>query len=189
MSELPKLYDPKALEAKWYAWWLARNDFHRDATSPGEPYTIVIPPPNVTGILHMGHALNNSVQDVLIRVTGSQVGFDLGESLLISKLIDGNYPNYRQVIPAKSKERIVLNREEILTTVKRVSLLATDKLNSVRMAFGADNIEVLSSSHDVGEARESVPVKYSGAQFAIAFNPEFLIQPPARSPPMRSARY
>ena len=67
MSELPKLYDPKALEAKWYAWWLARNDFHRDATSPGEPYTIVIPPPNVTGILHMGHALNNSVQDVLIR--------------------------------------------------------------------------------------------------------------------------
>lgn len=110
-------------------------------------------------------------------VSDSQIAFEVNDAVLVSKLIEGNYPNYRQVIPAKSKERIVLNREEILTTVKRVSLLATDKLNSVRMSFGADNIEVLSSSHDVGEARESVPVKYSGAQFAIAFNPEFLIQP------------
>jgi valyl-tRNA synthetase len=67
MSELPKHYDPKAIEAKWYAWWLERKDFHRDAASPGEPYSIVIPPPNVTGILHMGHALNSTVQDVLIR--------------------------------------------------------------------------------------------------------------------------
>ncbi len=67
MSELPKNYDPKAIEAKWYAWWLQTNAFHRDHTQGGTPYTIVIPPPNVTGILHMGHALNNSIQDVLIR--------------------------------------------------------------------------------------------------------------------------
>ncbi len=67
MSDLPKHYDPKAIEAKWYAWWLERNCFHREPSHGGEPYTIVIPPPNVTGILHMGHALNNSIQDVLIR--------------------------------------------------------------------------------------------------------------------------
>jgi valyl-tRNA synthetase len=67
MSELPKNYDPKAIEAKWYAWWLQTNAFHRDHTHGGTPYTIVIPPPNVTGILHMGHALNNSIQDVLMR--------------------------------------------------------------------------------------------------------------------------
>jgi valyl-tRNA synthetase len=67
MSDLPKNYDPKAIEAKWYAWWLQTNAFHRDHTHGGTPYTIVIPPPNVTGILHMGHALNNSIQDVLIR--------------------------------------------------------------------------------------------------------------------------
>jgi valyl-tRNA synthetase len=67
MSEVPKTYDPKAIEAKWYAWWLQTGAFHRDHTRGGVPYTIVIPPPNVTGILHMGHALNNSIQDVLIR--------------------------------------------------------------------------------------------------------------------------
>jgi valyl-tRNA synthetase len=67
MSDLPKNYDPKAVEAKWYAWWQQRKCFHGDSTRGGEPYCIVIPPPNVTGILHMGHALNNSIQDVLIR--------------------------------------------------------------------------------------------------------------------------
>ncbi len=67
MSDLPKNYDPKAIEAKWYAWWLAHGCFHRTHAQGGQPYTIVIPPPNVTGILHMGHALNNSIQDVLIR--------------------------------------------------------------------------------------------------------------------------
>lgn len=67
MSELPKNYDPKAIEAKWYASWLENKRFHQGHANGGEPYTIVMPPPNVTGILHMGHALNNSIQDVLIR--------------------------------------------------------------------------------------------------------------------------
>lgn len=67
MAELPKHYDPKAIEEKWYAWWLEHKSFHSDASRGGTPYCIVIPPPNVTGILHMGHALNNTIQDVLTR--------------------------------------------------------------------------------------------------------------------------
>jgi valyl-tRNA synthetase len=67
MSELDKTYDPGAIEKKWYAWWMERGLFHNEAGNGGTPYCIVIPPPNVTGILHMGHALNNTIQDVLIR--------------------------------------------------------------------------------------------------------------------------
>ena len=67
MSELPKHVDAKAIEAKWYAWWKEKGLFHAEADAGGKPYSIVIPPPNVTGILHMGHALNNTVQDVMIR--------------------------------------------------------------------------------------------------------------------------
>ncbi len=67
MSDLPKNYDPKAVESKWYPWWEQQGFFHDDSARGGDPYCIVIPPPNVTGILHMGHALNNTVQDVLIR--------------------------------------------------------------------------------------------------------------------------
>jgi valyl-tRNA synthetase len=64
--EIPKTYDPKITESKWYAYWL-KHEFFKSVPDEREPYTIVIPPPNVTGVLHMGHMLNNTIQDVLIR--------------------------------------------------------------------------------------------------------------------------
>ena len=65
MREIGK-YTPGDIESKWYGHWLENNYFHAEVTEK-EPYTIVIPPPNVTGKLHMGHMLNNTIQDVLIR--------------------------------------------------------------------------------------------------------------------------
>lgn len=64
--ELAPKYDPKSIEDKWYKYWLAQDFFHSEPDDR-EPYTIVIPPPNVTGVLHMGHMLNNTIQDILIR--------------------------------------------------------------------------------------------------------------------------
>ncbi len=64
--DLPKIYDPSSVEDKWYAYWLENHFFH-SIPDDREPFTIVMPPPNVTGILHMGHMLNNTIQDVLIR--------------------------------------------------------------------------------------------------------------------------
>ena len=64
--ELPAKYDPALTEDKWYAYWLENKFFHSEPDER-EPYTIVIPPPNVTGILHMGHVLNNTLNDVLVR--------------------------------------------------------------------------------------------------------------------------
>jgi valyl-tRNA synthetase len=66
-TEKDKAYDPRAGEEKWYAEWIAAGAFHADPSRPGEAYSIVIPPPNVTGSLHMGHALNVTLQDVMIR--------------------------------------------------------------------------------------------------------------------------
>jgi valyl-tRNA synthetase len=65
--QLDKTYDPKAVEARWYEVWNQQGYFHASPTNPGQPYCIVIPPPNVTGSLHVGHALNHSIQDILIR--------------------------------------------------------------------------------------------------------------------------
>jgi valyl-tRNA synthetase len=64
--ELSKIYDPKLTEDKWYAYWMKHNLFHSEPDER-ESFTIVIPPPNVTGVLHMGHMLNNTIQDILIR--------------------------------------------------------------------------------------------------------------------------
>jgi valyl-tRNA synthetase len=68
MTELPKTYDPAAIEPAIYKLWLDNNSFRADPKAPGQPYSIVIPPPNVTGALHLGHAINNTLQDILTRV-------------------------------------------------------------------------------------------------------------------------
>src|SRR3990172_4606760 len=67
MTDISDRYDPRRVEAHWYREWEERGYFHADAASPKKPYSIVIPPPNVTGSLHWGHALNNTLQDILIR--------------------------------------------------------------------------------------------------------------------------
>ena len=67
MKELEKLYDPKQVEDKTYQFWLDKNYFHAEVDNTKKPYTIVIPPPNITGQLHMGHAMDNALQDILIR--------------------------------------------------------------------------------------------------------------------------
>src|ERR1700759_1332729 len=66
MNELNKTYNPTEVEDKWYAYWLKQKLFS-SKPSKKEPFTIVIPPPNVTGVLHMGHMLNNTIQDILVR--------------------------------------------------------------------------------------------------------------------------
>lgn len=67
MSEISKTYDPKLVEEKWYSKWLEKGCFHSEPSKDKEPFVVVIPPPNVTGVLHMGHMLNNTIQDVLVR--------------------------------------------------------------------------------------------------------------------------
>ena len=67
MEKLPKVYDPFQVEDKWYNYWLEKGYFHAEVDRSREGYCITIPPPNVTGSLHMGHALNNTIQDIMVR--------------------------------------------------------------------------------------------------------------------------
>ena len=115
--------------------------------------------------------------DIKMSVSENQVAFEVDGTLLVSKLIEGNYPNYRQVIPPEAKERITLERENFLNTVHRVSLLSSEKSNSVKLVFSKNNIDIIANTPEVGEARESLPVTYKGREFSIAFNPEFLMAP------------
>jgi valyl-tRNA synthetase len=76
MSEFAKTYDPKVVEPKWYKQWIDNADFKADAKSAKPAFSIVIPPPNVTGVLTMGHVLNNTIQDILARRARTQ-GFEV----------------------------------------------------------------------------------------------------------------
>ncbi|MFH1067862.1 MAG: DNA polymerase III subunit beta [bacterium] len=115
--------------------------------------------------------------EVGISVADNQITFNIGSTLLVSKLIEGNYPNYKQVIPSETKERVTVEREILLNTVRRVSLLSSDKSNSIKLSFAKNNLEVTANTPDIGEARESIPVNYKGKDFSIAFNPEYLADP------------
>ncbi len=123
------------------------------------------------------HRLLDDEGEVKLSISESQAAFDLGHTKLITKLIEGNYPNYRQVIPTDTRERVTLERETFLNAVRRVSLLTSEKTNSVKLVFSKNNIDILANTPEVGEASESVPVTYKGPDFSIAFNPEFLMAP------------
>ncbi len=120
--------------------------------------------------------------DVEIKFTDNQVAFTLqGEkgysTLIISKLIDGNYPNYRQVIPNETKERITLVREELLQALRRAEIMTSEKSNSVKLNFGKNKLEITANTPEVGEAREALAVNYKGNEMAIAFNPAYMMDP------------
>jgi DNA polymerase-3 subunit beta len=97
--------------------------------------------------------------------------------LVITKLIEGNYPNYRQVIPSEVKERVQLVREEFLHALRRAEIMTSEKANSVKLSFGKNNLAITANSPEVGEARESLAINYKGKEIAIAFNPKYLIDP------------
>ena len=120
--------------------------------------------------------------EVEITFTENQAAFTLKDekgngTLLITKLIEGNYPNYRQVIPAETKERVTLGREEFLHALRRAELMTSEKQNSVKLAFSKNNLAITANSPDVGEARESMAINYKGKEMAVAFNPGYVIEP------------
>jgi len=120
--------------------------------------------------------------EVEIRYTENQASFTLKDEkgfsiLIVTKLIEGNYPNYRQVIPAEAKERIALQREEFLHALKRAEIMTSDKSNSVKLAFAKNNLAITANSPEVGEARETLAINYKGKEMAIAFNPKYMIDP------------
>jgi DNA polymerase III subunit beta len=96
---------------------------------------------------------------------------------LYSKVVEGNYPNYQQVIPKETHQRIKLERELFLQCVHRAALVCSEKANSVRIKLSSNLLEITAQSPDFGEAHESMAIGYSGPDLQVAFNPAFLMDP------------
>jgi DNA polymerase-3 subunit beta len=120
--------------------------------------------------------------DVEMKFSENQVSLTLKDekgnsAIVISKLVEGNYPNYKQVIPSETKERVALPREEFLAALRRAQIMTSDKANSVKLSIGRNNLTITANSPEVGEARESLAINYKGKDLQIAFNPAYLIDP------------
>src|SRR4051794_16324024 len=108
-----------------------------------------------------------------VAVRANQVVFEAGGVVLSSRLIDGQFPNYRQLLPDAYEHELQLDAEEIGDVVRRISLLA-QKNAPLRLAFSEGEVTVSARTPDVGEARETLPVPFQGEPLEIGFNPEFL---------------
>jgi len=95
--------------------------------------------------------------------------------MMVTKLIDGNYPNYLQVVPSKSTKKVTVSKEVIAHAVKRVSILSKEKTNAVKLQLEKDRLVLSTNNPEVGEANEELAVDYSGEGIAIGFNSRYLI--------------
>jgi DNA polymerase III subunit beta len=108
-----------------------------------------------------------------VGVGANQVVFEVGGAVLSSRLIDGQFPNHQQLVPEAFEHELELAGDEVTDVVRRISLLA-QKNAPLRLAFAEGELTVSAQTPDVGEARETIPVPFSGEPLEIGFNPDFL---------------
>lgn len=144
---------------------------------------IILPAKTVgelTRLLDKGEKVQISFND---RRAAFQVATDKDASGLVdniylySKVVEGNYPNYQQVIPKETHQRIKLERELLLQCVHRAALVCSEKANSVKIRLTSNLLEITAQSPDFGEAHESMAISYSGPDLQVAFNPAFVMDP------------
>ena len=110
-------------------------------------------------------------------VQKSQICFTLGSVTIYSKLMDDAYPNYRQVIPKETMEHISVDRQLLLDALDRASVMTMDEAHSTKLIFEEGKLTVTSAASDIGEARDTVPIKYAGEKIEIMFNPTYVMDP------------
>lgn len=122
--------------------------------------------------------LNRNLQEegeLSLLLGNNQVLFDLGSAVIISRLIEGEFPDYQQVIPPASENKINVGREQFLLAVRRAALLSTPDYQAVKLEVLKNKLVVSKSTPDIGESREEVTIEYQGKELAIGFNPNYLI--------------
>ena len=119
----------------------------------------------------------DGVGEVTIRVSQSTIVFETADVVLTSKLIEGTYPNYRQVIPKTFAKNVAIPRAAFSEALARVSMVVSDSSTSVRLTLGPNTLTISANSNEVGESSEPVEIEYSDEPFEISFNPQFVSEP------------
>ncbi|MFA5311487.1 MAG: DNA polymerase III subunit beta [Candidatus Omnitrophota bacterium] len=123
------------------------------------------------------HELNRNLQEegeLSLVLGGNQVLFELGNITVISRLIEGEFPDYKQVVPPPTDNKMRVSREAFLLSVKRAALLSTPDYQAVKLEVFKNKLVVSKSTPDIGESREEIQIGYQGKELAIGFNPAYL---------------
>lgn len=117
----------------------------------------------------------SSEGDVNVQLNENQIIFSTPDITLMSRLIDGQFPNYEQVIPKKSEKKVICKTEKYMSATRRVALMASDKSNSVKFAFSQNQMMVSANTPEVGEAQEEMEVDYIGDSITVAYNAKYIL--------------
>jgi len=123
----------------------------------------------------LGRLLGDGDGDLSYARGENHLFFQVGERTLISRMIDGQFPTYERVIPKGNDKRIEFERDRLTNAVRRVALLSNERSRSVKFQVDKGKVDVISSSPEVGEAHETLPVDYSGASMQICFNAQYVL--------------
>ncbi len=137
----------------------------------GDDLTILIPRKALDEILRLESGEDGTVR---FGVSENQLFFEAGDRRLMARMIDVNFPNYMEVISKDNDRRVMVDRERLLSTIRRISLVANERTRAVRFDFAPGKLTVSSTNPELGDARETVPIDYAGNPFHVGLNAAYL---------------
>jgi DNA polymerase-3 subunit beta len=132
---------------------------------------VIIPPKALNQVLR----LISAEEEVGIAIDKAFVGFFVGDTTVYTRRIEGTFPNYKQVIPKNNENLLVVDRGDLMSAAKRVSLLADSKTHKVKMHLSKDRVKLTASTPDLGEAEEELPASYTGEDMIIGYNASYIL--------------
>jgi DNA polymerase-3 subunit beta len=138
----------------------------------GSDLTILIPRKALDEILRLEAGEDHNVR---FGVSENQLFFEAGDRRLLARMIDVNFPNYMEVISRDNDRRVMVDRERLLSTIKRISLVANERTRAVRFDFAPGKLTVSSTNPELGDARETVPIDYAGQPFFVGLNAAYVV--------------
>ncbi len=133
--------------------------------------TVIIP---IKAVQEISRNLKDEGTISLI-IGANQVLFDVNGVLIVTRMIEGEFPNYNQVIPKPAKNRIKMSTQDVLSSIRRANLLSTPDFQAVKFEIFPNKLVISKSTPDIGESREVIPVEYDGEEMMVGFNPQLLI--------------
>jgi DNA polymerase-3 subunit beta len=149
-----------------------KRDGTDQAVKSGEEVKVILPKKT---LLELGKLLSEGEGDIRYERGENHLFFQLGDRVLISRMIDGQFPAYERVIPKGNDKDIEFERERLTNAVKRVALLSNERSRAVKFEIDKGKVDVTSSSSEFGEAREQLAVDYQGGSLAISFNAQYVL--------------
>jgi len=138
----------------------------------GNELTILIPRKALDEILRLEAGEEGTVR---FGVSDNQLFFDAADRRLMARMIDVNFPNYMEVISRDNDRHVMVDRERLLSTIKRISLVANERTRAVRFDFAPGKLTVSSTNPELGDARETVPIDYAGQPFFVGLNAAYVM--------------